>query len=366
MEHEADENLDLELHPVKAAPNTTSEKDEKKLQKEKEKKLKLLEKKLEQGTTTLCKMEDRKIDEIVSSKPEKNIIFVYFGVGSDKDCQDIETFLEKMEYTEHLFDIYPGFPHGYLEFGSVESAQKFMTKLESIEKDGVKAGYIEIPFRSKPKTAFFFYSKLQKADINKTHANDMPDASVKVNIPGIIIVENFITPEEEAEIFKEIDKREWHKLATRRVQHDGYEFIYGHNNVNPNNKLGPLPTWIQGPLKKLEAETDKVNGEGSGLDQLTINDYQPGDGIPPHVDAIGPFEEAFGAISMGSGAVMTFRHPDGRQMHAYYPPRSAVIFTGEGRKIWTHGIACRKLDRVEGKLVINNLTHRFTELGEFR
>ena len=27
------------------------------------------------------------------------------------------------------------------------------------------------------------------------------------------------------------------------------------------------------------------------FDQLTINDYNPGDGIPPHVDSHSPFED---------------------------------------------------------------------------
>jgi len=28
-----------------------------------------------------------------------------------------------------------------------------------------------------------------------------------------------------------------------------------------------------------------------GMDQLTINDYSPGDGIPPHTDSHSPFED---------------------------------------------------------------------------
>jgi alkylated DNA repair protein alkB homolog 8 len=272
-------------------------------------------------------------------------------VGNVADCQDLEDFLDRLDYHERELDIYPGFPHGFLEFASLQSAQRFMDRLSRAELDGLQAGYHEIPFRSKPKTAFFFYSRLTKRDMNTAHGNDLPNASASVAIPGIQLIEDFLTEAEEKLIFEAVDKREWHKLASRRVQHDGYEFVYGDNNVNPNNKLGPLPDWVQPTLKKLESYCDQVNGAGVGLDQLTINDYQPGDGIPPHVDAIGPFEEAFAAVSLGSGAVMNFRHPDGRQANVYFPPRSAVVFTGEGRLVWQHSIACRKLDRVDGKLV---------------
>ena len=324
----------------------------KKKEKEEAKRILMLGKKLDQGVETLEKMEKKGFKEFASSEPTANVLFIYFGVGHEQDCKDLESFLESMDYEEKLFDMYPGFPHGFLEFASVESAKKFMSKLTPFQKGEITCGYREIEFKSKPKTAFFFYSKLKKADINCSHGNDLPNATASCPIPGIILIEDFITPEEEKAIFAAVDDRPWHKLATRRVQHDGYEFLYGQNSVNPNKKLGPLPDWIRPVQQRLESYTDKVNGEGVGLDQLTINDYNPGDGIPPHVDAIQPFEEAFAAVSMGSGSVMNFRHPtDGRQYNVYFPPRSAVIFTGEGRLLWLHSIACRKLDRINGKLV---------------
>lgn len=322
--------------------------------KDENKKKKLLEKKIDQGMTTLEKIEARKIEEIVTSKPTRFVLVMYFGVGSENDCKDLETFTESLGYQEQMLDIFPGFPHGFMEFAAEDSAIEFLHKMKSTTYKDIQVFYAEIAFKSKAKTAFFFYSQTPKSGLNKNHANDLPNATSSMPIPGLILIEEFITEEEEKKIFEEVDKREWHVLATRRVQHDGYEFVYGHNNVNPNNKLGPLPDWIQPVQQKLEAYTDKVNGPGVGLDQLTINDYKPGDGIPPHVDAVLPFEEAFAAVSMGSGAVMNFRHPDGRQVNVYFPPRSAVIFTGEGRLEWQHSIACRKIDRVNGKLVSSN------------
>ncbi len=328
-----------------------AEKERKRAVKEAQKQKMLLEKKLDQGISTLEKMEERNIKELVSETPTENIIFIYFGVGGEQDCRDLEVVLDELQYDDDLFDMFPGFPHAFLEFSNVEKSIQFMSKLNSYKRDNTPVGYREIHFKSKPKTAFFFYSKIKKSDLNQSRGNDLPNAEPSLPIPGLKLILDFITPEEEKAIISEVDKREWHKLATRRVQHDGYEFVYGHNNVNPNNKLGPLPEWIQPVQHKLEMETDKINGEGKGLDQLTINDYMPGDGIPPHIDAISPFEEAFAAVSMLSGSVMNFRHPDGRQINCYLPPRSAMIFAGEGRLYWQHSIACRKIDRVNGKLV---------------
>ena len=296
-------------------------------------------------------MEARSFEDLISKNPSNNIIFIYFGVGSEGDCKDLEEVLDKLQYQDEMFDLFPGFPHAFLEFKTVSNAQQFMSKLTPWNRNGAPLGFIEVEFKSKPKVAFFFYSKISKSQLNQTRGNELPNAEENLPIPDLLLIHDFITEEEEKSIVAELDKREWHKMATRRVQHDGYEFVYGHNNVNPNNKLGPLPTWIHEVQQKLEQETDKVNGEGKGLDQLTVNDYYPGDGIPPHIDAISPFEEAFAAVSLLSGAVMNFRHPDGRQVHAWLPPRSAMIFKGEGRLSWAHSIACRKLDRVRGKLV---------------
>lgn len=342
----------MEPVEVTGTPASAAEASQRKKEKEEKKQRALLEKKLNQGTSTIEKMEGKQIADLITKEPTQNVLFIYFGVGSANDCRDIEGFLDNLGYQEKMLDIFPGFPHGFLEFNSVQSSQSLLSKLKKLETDKILAYYIEINFTSKPKTAFFFYSKVSKAELNSNHQNEMPNASSTAKIPGITMIENFVTEEEERAIMAEIDKREWHKLATRRVQHDGYEFVYGQNNVNPNKKLGQLPTWIQSVQKQLEVHSDSVNGAGVGLDQLTINDYNPGDGIPPHTDAISPFEEAFCAVSLLSGAVMAFKHPQtGQTVHLYFPPRSAMIFSGEGRLVWTHAIACRKLDRIDGKLL---------------
>jgi len=50
---------------------------------------------------------------------------------------------------------------------------------------------------------------------------------------------------------------------------------------------------------------------GGEFDQLTLNDYLPGQGIPPHVDTHSPFEEIFVSLSLKSGATMHFKNPEG-------------------------------------------------------
>mmetsp|Transcript_35477 Transcript_35477/g.41041 ORF Transcript_35477/g.41041 Transcript_35477/m.41041 type:complete len:119 (+) Transcript_35477:502-858(+) len=115
----------------------------------------------------------------------------------------------------------------------------------------------------------------------------------------------------------------------RRVQHYGYEFVYGANNVNKSDKIREMPSADSEVFDKLNSRiNDALRGffiqpnseavrvfdhnntlvcedgkiaeelpnyfEKFGeFDQLTVNDYQPGQGIPPHIDTHSPFEEVF-------------------------------------------------------------------------
>ena len=66
------------------------------------------------------------------------------------------------------------------------------------------------------------------------------------------------------------------QLKHRRVKHYGYEFKYDINNVDPDN---PLPDGIPDVYKSL---LDKLLDSGVVKhypDQLTVNQYQPGQGI---------------------------------------------------------------------------------------
>lgn len=47
-------------------------------------------------------------------------------------------------------------------------------------------------------------------------------------------------PEEE-ELVKLIDGCKWVHLNNRKVQHYGYEFKYGKNNINKHEKINPIP-----------------------------------------------------------------------------------------------------------------------------
>ena len=102
-------------------------------------------------------------------------------------------------------------------------------------------------------------------------------------------------------------------LKHRRVRHFGYEFRYSTNDVDPSQPLvdDPIPSACQPLLDRLVAD-GRVSERP---DQLTVNRYLPGQGIPPHVDTHSAFEDGIVSLSLGSDAVMDFKSlVDGKQV----------------------------------------------------
>ena len=102
--------------------------------------------------------------------------------------------------------------------------------------------------------------------------------------------------------------------------------------------------------KEEENKFGDVFSKNGYFDQLTVNDYMPGQGIPPHVDTHSPFQEVFASLSLKSGATMHFKNQSNNAIDIYLQPRSLMIFSGEARYNWLHSIALRKVDKVEGLL----------------
>ena len=63
------------------------------------------------------------------------------------------------------------------------------------------------------------------------------------SIPGLIVMKDFFTVEEEKELVDGLDSTEqsegksWEKLLNRRVKHFGYTFKYGSNDVDQQEEL---------------------------------------------------------------------------------------------------------------------------------
>ncbi|XP_052668707.1 alkylated DNA repair protein alkB homolog 8 isoform X3 [Harpia harpyja] len=133
-------------------------------------------------------------------------------------------------------------------------------------------------------------------------------------------------------------------LKHRRVKHFGYEFCYDNNNVNKDKPLpGGLPEICDLFLEKCL----KQGYIKHKPDQLTVNQYEPGQGIPPHIDTHSAFEDKIISLSLGAEIVMDFKHPDGHTVAIMLPRCSLLVMAGESRYLWTHGITPRKYDIIQ-------------------
>lgn len=110
----------------------------------------------------------------------------------------------------------------------------------------------------------------------------MPD------IPGLRYVADHVDKAREQALIALVDRQPWLTELRRRVQHYGYRYDYKGRKVGPEMYLGPLPDWLLPLCQQLKDAglTPRV------ADQVIVNEYEPGQGIAPHVDCVPCFGEA--------------------------------------------------------------------------
>ncbi|KAJ3098838.1 hypothetical protein HDU97_003701 [Phlyctochytrium planicorne] len=205
-------------------------------------------------------------------------------------------------------------------------------------------------------------------------------------IPGLIIIPDFITEEEEAHLMEVLNKDEsaWIKLAARKVQHHGVYFDYSTNLFGSEtfDKFPSLPDWILPYVERLHNTHDEYRTSN----QLTVNYYPPGSGIRPHVDTHSSFDGPVASLSLNAESVMEFRYlppppPEAiggmnfddkpgeekpfwrsaeasahlcqtfKMVNVHLPRRSLALMTGESRFGWEHSIRPRSSDVIGGRRV---------------
>ncbi|KAI4889438.1 hypothetical protein NFI96_021260 [Prochilodus magdalenae] len=264
-----------------------------------------------------------------TQQPTQNLVVSNGGLGNGVSREVLLEVLREGGAVETLL-MPPNKPYAYVTYASVEDGQRAHRLL---------SGRV---LQSQGQEVTLYFSYVEKVDSEVGGVPTLP--------PGLSVVEEFVSLEEEAELLQAVD---WtshtdevtvqKELKHRRVKHYGYEFRYDNNNVDKDKPLpGGLPPECGAVLQRCLSE-----GHISVLpDQLTVNQYQSGQGIPPHVDTHSAFEDPLLSLSLGAKTVMEFRHPDGHSVGVVLPGRSLLVMKGESRYLWTHGITPRKFDVV--------------------
>ncbi|KAL2269209.1 hypothetical protein VTJ83DRAFT_4055 [Remersonia thermophila] len=224
---------------------------------------------------------------------------------------------------------------------------------------------------------------------------------------GLTLIHDFITEAEEAALIAGFHAHE-HKSpkpqplahSKKRIsQHFGYSFDYTTFSAAPD-RYTPIPDCIASLLPRLPQVLPEKPFRLP--DQLTVQYYPPGSGIPPHVDTHSAFGEALYSLSYGSAVPMQFRPAgpnDARKMRLpkrsltastaagspepsssasasasassssssgtpkpeeeedlptwdlMLPPRSLLVMTGPSRYGYVHGIRARKTDLVPVRML---------------
>lgn len=163
--------------------------------------------------------------------------------------------------------------------------------------------------------------------------------------PGARRVDDWVTAEEEAHLLAAIDDAPWRDDLRRRVQHYGWRYDYRARAVDATMRLGPLPPWADALARRIAAE----GLDARAPDQVIVNEYLPGQGIARHVDCVPCFGPVVLSLSLGSGYVMDLHAPQTLQrLPLPLPRRSLLVLAGPSRLAWSHAIAARQTDVVDG------------------
>ena len=103
---------------------------------------------------------------------------------------------------------------------------------------------------------------------------DISDRNISNKIPGLILIDDFISRDDEKELLNLFDNNIWRTDFSRRVQHYGYEFDYTTRNINLLENLGDLSY----PLNKIANKISETCST-SQLNQVTVNEYEAGQGL---------------------------------------------------------------------------------------
>ncbi|GCC29408.1 tRNA (carboxymethyluridine(34)-5-O)-methyltransferase ALKBH8 [Chiloscyllium punctatum] len=265
------------------------------------------------------------------SVPTKHLVVANGGLGNGVSREQLNEVLQKFGTVETLLML-PHKPHAFVTYSAIQEATEAYNNLNG---QNLNSGE---------------NTKLITLYLNFVEDVVSEDVSHSSLPPGLLVVEDFISAEYEKRLLIFADGSPYatvenaqRSLKHRRVKHYGYEFRYDNNNVDKDK---PLPGGLPEICDDILEQFIKKGYVKFKPDQLTINQYEPGQGIPPHIDTHSAFEDGIFCLSLGAETVMDFKHPNGLSVAVMLPRRSLLVMTGESRYLWSHGITPRKFDVV--------------------
>lgn len=170
----------------------------------------------------------------------------------------------------------------------------------------------------------------------------------QTSVPGLYLVSEVISPQEEKELLNLISDSSWgrNRRNTRDIQISGPYHDRNYKPIYKNNKLlySPHPLYIRmtaSYVQRLRRLLDlKIDWSDLGNDkkcEVFLNAYNKDDGLRPHFDHRSNYLEPILGLSLHSDCVMTWLKGK-TEVQVKVPARSVYVMTGASRYQYKHSI----------------------------
>jgi len=165
-------------------------------------------------------------------------------------------------------------------------------------------------------------------------------------IPGLILQPEFISAEAERDLAVELDAQPWKQERRGLVQNYGYVFDYKAAAIGDLSRVTRIPSFLAKLGERLVTEGFFPRNP----ECIIVNNYEPGQGIVPHIDVVEHFGPQVVTLSLMSPIRMLFMNDADRKdrFEIALPARSLLSINDEARFKWLHGIRARKTDEIDG------------------
>ncbi|XP_009584703.1 PREDICTED: alkylated DNA repair protein alkB homolog 8, partial [Fulmarus glacialis] len=219
------------------------------------------------------------------SHATQTLVVANAGLGNGMSRHQLLRIVEEYGQVETLL-MPPNKPYSFVKYGTAEEAKKAFDALNGKE----------VTLEDFGQNIVLYINFVEKVFWQNAVPTSLP--------PGLMVIEKIISPEEERRMLESIDwigdedtQNAQKTLKHRRVKHFGYEFCYDNNNVDKDK---PLPGGIPEICDLFLEKCLKQGYIKHKPDQLTVNQYEPGQGIPPHIDTHSAFEDEIISLSLGA------------------------------------------------------------------
>ncbi|KAJ3274790.1 hypothetical protein HDV01_001993 [Terramyces sp. JEL0728] len=285
----------------------------------------------------IARLEENTIENLIAENPTPVLIALNASYDSLITGQQLQSVFDKYQGYQKIEMFVGSKPYSYIFFDSADAAAKAFVALDCKESTELR------------KTLLLAYANCLPGFPERP----LQLKSETEQLSGLYYLPNFVSREEEEILTRNVKEQgelgRWEALHQRSVQHYGYRFDYPTNDVDRRaidvkNTEVELPEWTLNILARYMQAFPHLPKPN----QLTMNHYIPGGGIPYHTDRHSSFISPILIYSMAADIVMDFKSLDDKVTSVVLERGSLVVMDGKARYEYQHAIKPRNVDIIDG------------------